>query len=95
MMPLKVRHGTDMAVETEAAYLPPLVIPKGSEGKMSTIIFLPEYIDAPLKKGQRVGTIGFYADETLLYETPLVTVSSVDKNTFLKSFKKIIVKMFK
>lgn len=95
MMPLKVRHGTDSAVETEAAYLPPLVIPKGSEGKMETIIFLPEYIDAPLKKGQCVGTIGFYAEETLLYETPLVTVSSVGKNTFLKSFKKIIVKMFK
>lgn len=52
MSHLKIRHGTDSAVETEAAYLPPLVIPKGSEGKMETIIFLPEYIDAPMKKGQ-------------------------------------------
>jgi len=95
MKPLKVKGGVDRAVLTKAESIPPLVIPKGSEGNMSTVVLEPLYIKAPVKKGQNVGTVAFYLDKTLLYETRLITTDSVEKNSFRKSFIRIIVKMFK
>ncbi|MBQ7047018.1 MAG: hypothetical protein IJN85_04685 [Oscillospiraceae bacterium] len=43
------------------------------------MIFMPQYLEAPVKKGQRVGTVGFYNGDTLLYETSLVTQQAVKK----------------
>lgn len=94
MKPLKVKGGTDYAVITDAYNISALVIPDGSEENMETVIFLPEYIKAPVKKGQKLGEVAFYLDSTLIYETPLIAVDSVQKNTFFKSLVKIIVKMF-
>jgi D-alanyl-D-alanine carboxypeptidase (penicillin-binding protein 5/6) len=95
MKPLKVKGGTEMSVLTRAEEHPVLVIPKGSEGKMSTVVVEPLFVKAPVKKGQRVGTVAFYLEKTLLHETDLIADGDVEKNSFCKSLKKIIVKMFK
>jgi len=95
MKPLGVRHGTERAVMITARSSAKLVIPKESSEDLRTVVFLPEYIEAPVRKGQEIGILAYYNGRTLLYETPLVTEKSVEKITFLSSFKKILRKMFK
>lgn len=95
MKPLTVKHGVDSAVEIDAYRISELIISRGTEGKIKTVVVLPEYIEAPVRKNQCIGVLAFYCGDTLLYETQLVTQNSVQKNTFFKSFRKIISKMFK
>lgn len=95
MKPLTVRHGTDRAVMITVRSSAKLVVPKENSEDIRTVVFLPEYIEAPVRKGQEIGILAYYNGRTLLYETPLVTEKSVEKITFLSSFKKILRKMFK
>ncbi|MBE6842862.1 MAG: D-alanyl-D-alanine carboxypeptidase [Ruminococcus sp.] len=95
MKPLRVKRGTESAVEVKVEKFPLLVIPKSHESDLTVVVFLPEYIKAPVSEGQYVGEVAFYCDETLLYETPLITKKAVLENTFLKSLLKLMGKMFK
>ena len=95
LMPLKIKKGVDMAVEIRAEDLSSLVVPKGASSDISTSILLPSYITAPVRKGQPVGTVAFYRDDTLLYETSLIAADRVERRNFRSSFKKILLKMFK
>lgn len=93
--PLKVKGGVDTAVEIEAVGLESLVVQKGAGERISSVIFLPEYIEAPVRKGQKVGVVAFYIDDALIFESELVTSSDVEKMTTAKAFKIIITKLLK
>lgn len=95
MKPLKVKRGTETAVMLSAEKLSTLVIPKGTEDTLRVVTVSPEYINAPVRKGQKIGVLAFYLDRTLLCETSLIAADSVPEKTFQKSLRKIIVKMFK
>ncbi|MGN0613320.1 MAG: hypothetical protein ACI4JB_05405, partial [Porcipelethomonas sp.] len=94
LMPVKVRGGADKAVGIRAGSLRELVVPKSS-GEMSTAVLLPEYVDAPVKKGQVIGKIGFYNGDTLLYETDLLAAEEVKKMDFGKAIDKYLCIMYK
>lgn len=94
LKPLSVHHGTDTAVEIEALDLTGLVVPKGGD-ELSSVIFIPEYVEAPVKKGQKIGTVGFYNGDALLYETDLIAADSVESITFAKALKKYLCIMYK
>lgn len=93
--PLRVRGGVDSAVEIEALKLSGLVVPIGTSDNVSSVLVLPNYIEAPVKAGQKVGAIAFYRDEELIYETELVTISDVKKNSVGYSFKKLLHSLLK
>lgn len=82
--PITVRGGLDRAVSITAGSLEGLVVPE-SGGEISTVVFMPEYLDAPVKKGQKIGCVGFYNGDTLLYETDLITEEAVEKISFKSS----------
>jgi D-alanyl-D-alanine carboxypeptidase (penicillin-binding protein 5/6) len=94
LKPVPVKGGTESAVETEAENLEGLVVPRSS-GEPETVAVIPVYISAPVKKGQRIGTLGFYDGDTLIYETGLVACQSVEKMTFSFAVKKFLYIMFK
>ena len=94
-MPIKVVRGIDRAVMIEAKELNSLVVSKGKTEDITSVIFVPEYITAPVKKGQAIGVIGFYIDDVLLYETDLITTNAVDEMTLFKAFKKICTNLLK
>ena len=95
MKPLKVKQGTEDSVILNAENLSTLVVPKETEDTLRIVTVSPDYIKAPVRKGQKIGTLAFYLDRTLLYETSLIAADSVPEKTFRKSLRKIIVKMFK
>lgn len=78
LMPIKIRCGTDSAVEICLRNQSNLVVPRGV-GELSTVVVLPEYLDAPIKSGQKIGTAAFYSEKNLVCEIDIITVNSVDK----------------
>lgn len=93
LKPINVHGGTEKAVQIQAGELNELVIPRSS-GELSTAVLIPEYIEAPVKKGQIVGRIGFYNGDTLLFETDLLASQSVNKISFKKAIKKYLCIMY-
>lgn len=94
MLPLTVKNGRETAVNTIPENLPPLSIMKGS-GEISYRVILPDYIKAPVRQGQKVGTVYFYSGDTLLYQTPMCAENDIEKKDFSYVFKKMFIKMLK
>lgn len=92
--PVTVRGGLDRAVSITAGSLDGLVVPENN-GEITTVVFMPEYIDAPVKKGQRIGCVGFYNGDTLLYETDLITEEAVEKISFKSSIGVFLHNLYK
>ncbi|MDE5772130.1 MAG: serine hydrolase [Ruminococcus sp.] len=94
LMPIKVKNGTDMAVEIKLKNQSSLVVPK-CVSELNTVVVLPDYLNAPLEKGQKIGTAGFYSGDTLVCETDIVVKNNVEKLTFHYSFKQILLNIIK
>lgn len=94
MRPLSVRHGTASAVALTVEGLHGLVLPK-SDGESTSVVVLPDYIDAPVRAGQRIGSVAFYSGDTLVYEVPLVAAESVPRMTWRVGFMRLLDKMLK
>ncbi|GHU53033.1 D-alanyl-D-alanine carboxypeptidase [Clostridia bacterium] len=90
LKPVKVKKGIETAVEIEPLELQSLLVSRGNADEITTEIFLPEYINAPVKKGQKIGIVAFYINDTLLYETPLITKNSIEVFTYKKAFFKLL-----
>lgn len=94
LLPLKVKHGVEGAVELQLRSQSSIVIPKGT-AELKNKVILPEYISAPVKKGQKIGAVGFYNKDTLVFETEIVTKNSVKKIGFGFVFKKMLSDLLK
>ena len=92
--PVTVHGGVEKSVMVGAGDISELVVPK-SGGELSAAVMIPEYVDAPVKKGQKVGCIGFYNGKTLLYETDLVALAEVEKRGFWSSIAKCLIVLYK
>ena len=70
--------------------LSPLLVEKGQKSLISTQITLDESVDAPVSKGQRLGTMTVYAGDQVLQQIPLVAESAVEKLTWGQVFMKLL-----
>ncbi|MCM1507227.1 MAG: serine hydrolase [Ruminococcus flavefaciens] len=94
LMPVKVKNGVELAVEICLKNQSNLVVPK-SVSELNTVVVLPEYLTAPLKKGQVIGSAGFYSGDTLVCETDIIVKNNVKALSFGYSFKKILSNIIK
>ena len=79
--------------DTVQAVLPeqiPMLVEKGQKNLITTQVTLDESVDAPVSKGQRLGTMTVYAGEQVLQQIPLVAESSVEKLTWGQVFMKLL-----
>lgn len=88
LKPLRIRNGENTAVEIAIERQWQFAVPE-SEKRVKTAVVLPEFADAPVASGQRVGTAAFYVGDTLVYESPIIVKSNVKK----LSLKYIVLKM--
>ncbi len=95
LMPVKVRKGVDSAVELNIGELSALAVPKGREDDIDCVIIMPEYINAPVKKSQKIGVAFFYLDDTMLCMTDIMTANSVEKLNLWISFKELCKNLLK
>lgn len=68
------------------------VLPKSNKEKITTKIFVEKKISAPVKKGDKVGSIKIYFDNKCKNTLKLVACESVSKISFLKFYKIILKK---
>ena len=94
LKPLTVKGGVSTAVRFTADDVHGVVVPK-AEPDLTAVLQLPSYIEAPVQKGRKIGSVAFYNGDTMLYETALVTTEPVEAMTFSRAFAKITVKMLK
>ena len=88
LRPVTVRFGTARAVLPETGALRAVAAPKGEQITCCTV--LPDYLEAPVRKGQHIGTAAFYSGDTLLYETELTAGESVPRRTLLLSLRRLL-----
>lgn len=94
LMPVKVKNGVEVAVEIQIRNQSNLVVPKNVT-ELNTIVMIPDFLTAPVKKGQAIGVAGFYSGDTLVCETDIITKDNVDKLSFAYSFRKILSNIIK
>ena len=58
LYPVQIRGGVERAVLAEPGRLKALVIPR-SCGELETVMVLPGYLRAPVRKGQKLGSAAF------------------------------------
>lgn len=92
LMPMKVRRGEDAAVEIRLREQLGIVVPRGVN-ELGTVTVLPEYIAAPVKKGQRIGTAGFYSGKELVCEADIVAADDVPSLSYGFVFVKTLAKL--
>ena len=76
LAPLRVKNGTESAVEICISRQGKAVVPVGSS-ELRTKVVIPEYISAPVREGQAVGTAAFYNGDNLVFEADIITKSPV------------------
>lgn len=81
LLPVKVRGGVDAAVEICLAQQSEIVVPKGAD-ELTQRVVVPQYLSAPVKKGQRIGTAAFYCGDSLVCETPITARADVERLSF-------------
>ena len=94
LMPLKVRGGEDSAVEIRIREQMGIVVPRGVT-ELGTVTVLPEYITAPVKKGQRIGLAGVYSGKELVCEADIVAADDVASLSYGFVFVKTLAKLLK
>lgn len=94
LMPMKIRGGCDTAVEIVLRRQSRLVVPK-SVGELSTAVVLPEYLTAPVKKGQIIGTAAFYSEKNLVCEIDIIAADNVEKLSLGYILKKTLCNIIK
>lgn len=92
LRPVRVKDGVDSAVEVGLRSQSTIVIPRGVS-ELSNVIVMPEYVSAPVEKGQKIGTAAFYNGDTLVYETDIITQSNVEKLSYGYIFKKMLLNL--
>ncbi|MCR5718756.1 MAG: D-alanyl-D-alanine carboxypeptidase [Oscillospiraceae bacterium] len=87
LLPLRVRGGTEQAVLLQLSQLPVLAVPQKAE--LSSVTVLPEFRQAPVLKGTKVGQVYFYHEDTLLAEAELVAADDVREMRFADAWAKM------
>ena len=88
-MRIPVRLGAADSVTAVPAQMDAVLMEKAQKNMVSQQVVLEETVDAPVSKGQRLGTLYMKAGEQVLKEIPLVAENSVEKLTFWEMFSRV------
>ena len=89
-MSVPVKLGTADSVIAEPAEDPTLLMEKAQKNMVTTEIQLDESVNAPVSKGQKLGTFTVKAGEYVLKQIPLVAKEGVGRLTFGQIWSRIL-----
>ena len=89
-MSVPVKLGTADSVIAEPAEDPTLLMEKAQKNMVTTEIQLDESANAPVSKGQKLGTLTVKAGEYMLKQIPLVAKEGVGRLTFGQIWSRIL-----
>ena len=94
LLPISVKHGIAKSVALEPAKEMSCLVPKGKSGEVTYLYDLPESIDAPVEKGERVGKIIVLLGDETLFLCDVNASESVEELTFFKSLEYLLKGLF-
>ena len=84
---VRVLNGMTDQVNTAVVQpIPSLLIRHGSSDSVKCSVELAENVEAPVEKGQRIGTVKWTQNDEVLYDCPILAEESVNKITFARAF---------
>ena len=92
LVPLKINNGEISAVEIGIKEQGKAAVSKNNREVRAKVV-IPEYITAPVYKGQPVGMAAFFNGDTLVFETEIIIKSSVNALTWKYVLKQTLLKM--
>lgn len=87
---VKVGKGLAESMEVVAAADVGGICLKGEEKSLSYQERLPGYVDAPILKGQKIGEMEIYKDQTLLKKVDLVAAADIPEAGIIKEILKLL-----
>ncbi len=87
---IPVKLGAADTVKAVPGEQTPVLIDKAQKSQVTQQVELYEYADAPVSKGQRLGTMYLKAGEQVLKEIPMVAEAPVEKLTFFQLFTALL-----
>ena len=91
---IPVKLGTSDTVTAIPTQNEPLLLDKSQKNTVTTEISLDEGVDAPVSKGQRLGTMTIRAGDKVLAQIPMVAETAVNKLTFGQVFLRLLKQFF-
>jgi len=91
---VKVGKGVKDKIEVIAEEDVGSVVKKGEEKKITSQIDLPEYINAPIKKGQKLGEYLVYNDGNLYKKVNLVANEDLPRSGLIKGILKMLAETY-
>ncbi len=85
MSGVKVKNGTAENILVKPEILSETIIPIGCSDDIEYKITLPECVEAPVFKNQKIGEISYYLYGDEIYKTNIIASESVEKMTFLNA----------
>lgn len=82
LIPIPVLRGTAETVQTEVEDLTPLLVKKGEERGLTCTVTLAENVEAPVEKGQIVGTVTVSRSGETIAEYPVRAAAEIPRLNF-------------
>ncbi len=86
---IEVKNGMKKQVELECSGATDMVVTKGSSEKIEQSITLSEFVEAPVEKGAKVGTLTFTLDSKEVACFDILTTEYIEKMSFSSVLKEL------
>lgn len=90
---IPVKLGAEDFVTAAPAGEGAVLVEKAQKNQITQQVVLEEQVDAPVSRGQRLGTLYIKAGEQVLKEIPMVAEEAVEKLTFWQMFSRVLQKL--
>ena len=87
---IAVRFGVQKNAELKYNLPQHLMFLKGQTKELESRIILPEYIDAPISKGAKIGSVGLYSAGQKIKEYDIILNENVEKVDFKKALEILV-----
>ena len=87
---VRVLHGTEKYVGAECGGMKELLVDRGASASVTVETELTEEIEAPVARGDKIGSVRLFAGDKLIAEYPVTAVGNVKKITIAAALLKIL-----
>jgi D-alanyl-D-alanine carboxypeptidase (penicillin-binding protein 5/6) len=88
--PILVKLGRSDTVEAVPGEIPGILLDKGQKGLVQMEVSVEESVEAPVSKGQRLGTMTVKAGDQILQQIPLVAAEGVERLRYWELVGKVV-----
>lgn len=91
---ISVKNGKEQLVKIKTADNFGALLKKSQSPSITQKLNLPEKLNAPVKKGEKIGTVDFYLDDSQIGTVDIISTANIDKMSFLTAFLWIVKGLF-